>query len=208
MALNGSETDNPAGADATSTTVAGSLLDSFLRYKKNLSRVVGRIVRPEEIEDIVQETFVLSFVASRDRQLRNPQAFMVRVAKNIALDHIKRAENRLNCSLDDLDTNELLAAYADMPEVRCQSEERFLAFCRAVAELPVSCRRVFILKKVYGLSLVEISGRLGISQSTVEKHVAKGMFMVIEYMLQRGHDTSVAEEPQGMTYSAGVKNLD
>jgi RNA polymerase sigma-70 factor (ECF subfamily) len=44
-----------------------------------------------------------------------------------------------------------------------------------VAQLPLQCRRAFLLKKVYGLSQKEIAGYLGISESTVEKHVAKGL---------------------------------
>ncbi len=48
--------------------------------------MVGRIVRPEEIEDIVQEAFVTSYAASRTQEIRNPQAFMMRVARNLALE--------------------------------------------------------------------------------------------------------------------------
>ena len=55
-------------------------------------------------------------------------------------------------------------------------------FCRAVGGLPEQCRRAFILKKVYGLSQQEIADRLSISQSTVEKHIAKGLLMCREYM--------------------------
>ncbi len=166
---------------------AGGLLETFLSCKSLLTRIVGRIVRPDEIEDIVQETFVLSYAASRGQKLKNPRAFMVRVARNVAIDHIKRAEHQFLCCIDDLDEVDLLMSLEQLPDIRCQSEERFLAFCRGVATLPVSCRRVFILKKVYGLSMQEIAGRLGISQSTVEKHVAKGMFIVVEYMLRQGH---------------------
>lgn len=71
--------------------------------------MVGCIVRPDEIEDIVQETFVLSFAASRKQDIRNPQAFMMRVARNIALDHIGKLERKLNCSLDEVDDGDLIS---------------------------------------------------------------------------------------------------
>lgn len=167
-----------------------SLTDSFLSCRWRLAKMVGRIVRPDEIEDIVQEAFVMSYAASRNQEIRNPKAFMMRVARNIALDHVGKAERKLNCSLEDIDE-------AAMPEgldteLRCQSDERFLEFCRAVSALPTSCRRVFVLKKVYGLSLNEIGDYLGISTSTVEKHVAKGLSIVVEHMLKKGHS---AEAP-------------
>ena len=162
-----------------------SFLESFLGCRRLLIRMVGRIVRPEEIEDIVQEAFVLSYAASRTQELRNPEAFMMRVARNIALDHVGKADRRLNCSLDDIAETDLVADIDT--ELSCQSQERFLEFCRAVSALPISCRRVFILKKVYGLSLGEISTHLGISSSTAEKHVAKGLAIVVEHMIKSGH---------------------
>jgi RNA polymerase sigma-70 factor (ECF subfamily) len=43
------------------------------------------------------------------------------------------------------------------------------------------------LKRVYGLSQREIAERLGISQSTVEKQVAKGLFMCATFMDEMGY---------------------
>src|SRR5690554_1142067 len=133
-----------------------SWLDNFLAHRPLLSRIIGRIVRPDDIEDIVQETFLHSFAAARKQAIGNPRAFMVTTARNIALNHIGRAEHRLVGSLEDvLETN------WEVPETstehRHQVEEKFTAFCRAVARLPCACRKVFILKKVYGLSQQEIA---------------------------------------------------
>jgi RNA polymerase sigma-70 factor (ECF subfamily) len=161
------------------------LVESFLNCKPLLSRVVGRIVRPSEIEDIVQETFVLSYAAARHQDIANPRAFMLRTARNIALDHIGSAGRRLNCSLEELGDEAFMSQVSTI-EAEVQSDERFLAFCRAVSELPVHCRRVFILKKVYGLSQKEIASCLGLSPRTVEKHVARGMFMTARYMQAKG----------------------
>jgi len=46
-----------------------------------------------------------------------------------------------------------------------------------------------VLKKVYGLSQKEIAEYLGISQSTVEKHVAKGLLMCVQAMREMGHSS-------------------
>jgi RNA polymerase sigma-70 factor (ECF subfamily) len=77
--------------------------------------------------------------------------------------------------------------HSENVEDRYQAEEMFVYFCRAIAELPVDCRRVFILKKVYGLSQAEIAERFAISVSMVEKHVAKGMAMTGTYMVTQGY---------------------
>ena len=46
---------------------------------------------------------------------------------------------------------------------------------RAVNGLPPKCRDVFVLRMIEGLSQREIAERLGITVSTVEKHLARGL---------------------------------
>ncbi|MDT8397517.1 MAG: RNA polymerase sigma factor [Pseudomonadales bacterium] len=174
-------------------TTMKAWLENFLACRPLLFRLIGRIVRPDEIEDIVQETFVLTYAAARKQNIDNPRAFMLRTARNIALNCVGRAERKLNCSMEELDESDV-STETDAVDQQCQSDEKFLVFCRAVAELPLHCRRVFILKKVYGLSQQEIATYLGLSPSTVEKHVAKGMLLTAQYMIGRGHPVGAAEE--------------
>jgi RNA polymerase sigma factor (sigma-70 family) len=162
-----------------------SLLDSFLAYRTQLLRYIGRIVRPHEIEDIVQETFVQSFTASRQQPIRNPRAFMFRTARNLALNSINRAEHRLACSMEIVDEGEFESEH-DLVEDKYESDQRFHSFCKAVSLLPDACRKAFVLKKVYGLSQKEIAQHMGIAESTVEKHIAKGMSTTAAYLQQLG----------------------
>jgi RNA polymerase sigma-70 factor (ECF subfamily) len=82
----------------------------------------------------------------------------------------------------DEDTDMWRNAISEPLETTAQTDEEFLMFCRAVRELPVQCRRVFVLRKVYGLSQQEVARHLGISEATVEKHVAKGVVNSGAYM--------------------------
>lgn len=162
------------------------LLETFLAHRNQLFRMIGRIVKPNEIEDIVQETFIQSFAAARNQQIHNPLAFMFRTARNLALNNVNRAEQRLNTPIDDMDESVFMSD-PDLIEKQHHSEEMFHSFCRAVSSLPVHCRRVFILKKVYGLSQKEIAVYLGIAPSTVEKHIARGMTATAEYLRNLGY---------------------
>ena len=56
----------------------------------------------------------------------------------------------------------------------------------AVDSLPPVCRRAFVLRKVYKLSHGEIAEVLGITPSTIEKHVVKGMIRCRDYLRERG----------------------
>jgi RNA polymerase sigma factor (sigma-70 family) len=160
-----------------------SFLQSFLGSRIRLARMIGRVVKPDDVEDILQETFISAYAASKKLNIENQQAFMVRVARNLALDHVKRMDKKVTSSLEEIEDDYLLGH--GNPESSHQINEQFMALCEAVGQLPVSCRRVFILKKVYGLSLEEIANELNISTSTVEKHVGKGLALVTEQMRSR-----------------------
>jgi RNA polymerase sigma-70 factor (ECF subfamily) len=62
-----------------------------------------------------------------------------------------------------------------------------VAFCRSTRALPRQCRRAFLLRKVYGLSQREVATRLGVTEGTIEKHIAKAMFECVRYMQANGY---------------------
>ncbi len=150
------------------------LVDVFLNYRTQLRRAVSGIVRSDDIDDIVQETFIKSYEADLKQDIKYERTYMLRTARNLAINHVSRACERSNISMEECneyDSN-LMGSHL---ETLFESKERFFHFCRATDMLSNEVKRVFILKKVYGLSQKEISCRLGISESMVEKHVAKGL---------------------------------
>lgn len=158
--------------------------DIFQACRARLARLVSRIVPPQDIEDIVQETYVRVCQYHTSKEVDEPRALMLSVARNLALDHIKRADYRLTRGFQsDLELEATLAARAvDESFETVASNEEFSLFCDAVRGLPLQCRRVFVLKKVYGYSQREIALELGIAESTVEKHIASGMQHCIHYL--------------------------
>jgi len=78
-----------------------TIIDTFLSCRSYLARAVSRIVPPHEIEDIVQETYVRVCQFKPKEEVRAPRALMVRITRNLALDHIKRAEWRLTGRIEE-----------------------------------------------------------------------------------------------------------
>jgi len=72
----------------------------FLSIRDALARAVSGIVPPAQVEDVVQETYVRVCQARTLDEIALPKAFMFRTARNIALNYVNRAENRLSQSLD------------------------------------------------------------------------------------------------------------
>lgn len=154
----------------------------YLSLRQRLARSVSAMVPPHEVEDIVQETYVRVCQVKQPAAITQPRSFLLKIARNLALDYLKRADNRLTDPLDE--QLEDLYPGADHTLQRAASDQEFALFCEAVRHLPQQCRRVFVLKKVYGYSQREIAEQLRLSQSTVEKHIATGMLRCQEYLAQ------------------------
>ena len=156
----------------------------YLSSRNSLAKIVSRIVPPHEIEDIVQETYVRICQVENKEIIESPKSFMYKTARNLALDYLKQSNVKLVDKIDDLPSLESLKIdqNRDDPYEATIIDHEFSHFCNAVRRLPVQCRRVFVLKKVYGCSQREIAENLNLSESTVEKHIANGMKRCTLYM--------------------------
>jgi RNA polymerase sigma-70 factor (ECF subfamily) len=162
------------------------LTDTFISYRRTIKALISRIVKPDDIDDIVQETFVRSYEANMKQEIKYARSYMLKTAKNIAYNHNAKWDNKYNDSIESF-VELPLELSSNHFEDDYESKERFLSFCRATEQLSGAVRKCFILKKVYGLSQKEIAQYLQLSESTVEKHVAKGLLKSFQYMEQRHH---------------------
>jgi len=149
----------------------------FLSCRNLLFKVVSGIVPPKDVEDVVQDTYVRVCQVDDFSRIRQPRSFLVRTAKNLAFDHIKRAEYRLADAFEDLGDDWEVCGPDSLDKTFSQvaAHQEFVMFCEAVRCLPVQMRRAFVLKKVYGFSQREIAEHMSLSESTVEKHIAAGI---------------------------------
>ncbi|SMF25088.1 RNA polymerase sigma-70 factor, ECF subfamily [Alteromonadaceae bacterium Bs31] len=170
----------------------------FISIRNKLERVVSHIVPPKEVEDIVQETYVRVCQVEKQDEIQHPRSFMLKVAKNLALDHLKRAETRLVSSIEEDESIEwsMQGSLSDETYNKVAANQEFEHFCEAVRQLPVQCRKAFVLKKVYGYSQKEIASSLQISESTVEKHIASGINRCAKYMSAHGISPKQLKSPR------------
>ena len=177
----------------------------YLASRKSISHVVSRIVPPHEIEDIVQETYVRICQIENKETINSPKSFMVKTAKNLALDYIKQANVKLVDTGTDFDELEYLLTDVNKDEMyeKAVSNHEFSHFCDAIRQLPVQCRKVFVLKKVYGYSQREIAKKLNISESTVEKHIAMGIKRCTLFMRTSLNNPQEQKDPSTKTSKGG-----
>ncbi len=161
--------------------------DVFIQHLAGLKSYLSRFFSsPHDIEDVLQEAYIRSVQAKDISQIKSPKAFLYKVAKNLALNNQAKAANKLTDYMADFDE---LAVFDNEMQLEDQvnGEKQFVQFCEAVKRLPSQCRKAFVLKKVYGFSNKEVAERLGITVSTVDKHLMKGLAMCRTHLERQGY---------------------
>ena len=161
-------------------------LNQIFRHRAALHRYLRRFTSgAEDIEDLVQETYVRIYAIEDRDAVNSPRALLFRIAHNLAVERSRRQIARATDSVGDFEVLNVDTLEAP-PDEQIDSRRRFESFCTAIDRLPPLCRRVFVLRKVYKLSHAEIAEVLGVSHSTIEKHVAKGLMRCREYLRDQG----------------------
>jgi RNA polymerase sigma-70 factor (ECF subfamily) len=115
---------------------------------------------PDQAEDLAQDVWGrLIELRSNGRPLQNPVGFLIRMARNLCLDHLK-ARRKVQ-SLEVL-SESLHPAYS-MPEVSDREE----LVVRSIEKLPVDYQDVLILNTYCGYSFEEIAAMLGKSPEAI-----------------------------------------
>lgn len=176
-----------------------SLLDAwFIReilvHEGALVRYLARSwPRRDEIHDLRQETYARVYQSAAKALPQQPRAFLFTTARNLMADHVRRSRV---VSIEPMGDFEPLHVLMDelSPERWCDGRQLLLRLADAFDRLPDRCREVFWLRRVEELSQREVAVRLGISEKTVEKHVAKGMRLVADYF--HGNQDEPMDRPQ------------
>jgi RNA polymerase sigma factor (sigma-70 family) len=123
-----------------------------------------------DVEDLTQEVFLrLARPVHRD-SLRQPDAFLFTLARNLVRDRARRLYTRAARSavnLEDLDLSCELPTLEEFVEY----EERLQDATQALEGLKSETRRAFIMHRVFRCSYAEIASDLGVSVSMIEKHI-------------------------------------
>lgn len=142
------------------------------RHRAPLLRFFQRRVGVgEDANDLVQDVF--SRLSGRDLAgIENIQGYVFQVAANVLRDMARRASVRviLTSAPDGFDVEDE-AGFS--PERILQSKEALQIMVAALYELPEQVRIVFSHYHFDGVAQVEIARRMGLSLSTIEKHMAK-----------------------------------
>ena len=166
-------TADPRETRDSSRTLVETL---YRQYSESLRRFLShqRLSR-DEVADIVQETYYRVHRAGGVDGIRNPKAFLFRVAKNIRLNAAKHLRSRVE--IDEVDAAALDVASDEPGPYRSFQSQQELAVVRAaLEELAPTCRQAFVMNRFENMTFGEIAAELDLSVSMIEKHVSHAIF--------------------------------
>lgn len=132
----------------------------------------------QQAEDLAHDAFVR--VLENDAQpVEQPRAYLHQTARNIAVDGYRREDRRQALEQEGLD---LTLAAGDDPEAYVNALELADSVERALAQLPLNCRKVFIWQKLEGLTQAEIAERMGLTKNMVEKYMIRTLRHLREHL--------------------------
>lgn len=156
---------------------AQDLIAAYFEQREPLGRFFrARLGAQADVEDLLQDLYLKVSAIEPDRDVREPRAYLYRLASNLLMDRWRSSRRSairdgawrmathatgLSEDLDDAPSAEAVVA----------GRQRLAMLTRALSDLPPKTSTVFRLHKFEGLSYAEVAARLGISRSSVEKHM-------------------------------------
>lgn len=132
-----------------------------------------------EVDDIIQETYSRLVGADSVAHVVDAKSYTFQIASSVVIDHLRRMKVVSIASVPDLEAIEVRSEEPS-PERQAIDRAELHRLATAIAALPARVREVFTLRRIHGLSQREVAERMGITESTVEKHMSRGFLIMLE----------------------------
>jgi RNA polymerase sigma-70 factor (ECF subfamily) len=150
----------------------GEAIYNYLRFQ---------LVAPDEAEDLTAETFLRAVRSAErfDASRASAQTWLLTIARNVLIDHIRSVRTRRHVGLDELRD---LAVDAPSPEERMLRREAVAGVLEAMAQLSQEDREVLSLRFGGDLDVPEIAALMGVKAGTVRTRLWRALERLRERM--------------------------
>jgi len=151
------------------------------RHSRLAFAIIRRILQsPSDAEEVLQETFVRvwSRADTYDPRLGSPAAWVVRIARNRAIDRLRARQARADVNAPvpaAAEAAPLEPPTRETPETMMQNAHAAMAVRGAVAELPAPQRTLIEAAFFEGYTHQELSARFGVPLGTVKTRIRNGL---------------------------------
>ncbi len=142
-----------------------------------------RVVASADVEDVVQECYCRLAQLPDVAHVTMPRAYLFTMARHIVQRQRERARVVRIETLADIASAE---GESDplTPERFAQAREELGRVQAALSHLSDRARRIFVMRKVEGLSQKAIAQSLGISETIVENEASRGLRAVLLHLTE------------------------
>lgn len=145
----------------------------YKNERGRLLRYFRRKVGPDVAPDLVQEAFTRLLHSKALERIENPTAYLTRIAQNLLIERWRRLAREQSVFLP-FDEGRDAPVCAEQ-EFRIEAMELRRAMAQALRAMTPKTRRVFLMHRMRNLNHREIGEKLGITQQTVQYHIARAL---------------------------------
>lgn len=156
-----------------------------MAHYRRLEKLLRRRGRThEEAEDLIQETFLrVKVYLDQGKEIREPEAFLVRTALNLSQD-VRLHERRHLYAHKPVEDLELLDR-GPRPDEVFEADQRLQQLKKVLDGVSTRTREVFLMHRLYGMTYEQIADHFDVSVSAIEKHIAKAWSVLGREVLRR-----------------------
>lgn len=151
--------------------------------------LIARLGNEADADDVVHEAFIKYQKAAKRGFIENPKALLFSIVRNHSLDLI-RQNSRLKARESAYGEFRLgyvggeLIDPAPNAEDSVFGKQKAQRFASVVGQLSPRVRQAFMLHKIEEYSYADVAHQMGISKSTVEKHMITALRALSEALCQ------------------------
>ncbi len=156
------------------------LAQHVLPHEATMRARLGHLTRRTgvDVDDIVQETYAVLARLESVEAIRNPRGYALQVATSLFLQDLRRRKVVSIGTMSDLASLNVIDDRPS-PEQQVSGQQELRRVQTAISSMPSKIGKVFWLRRVEGLSQRETANRLGLTEHTVEKYMARGMKILL-----------------------------
>lgn len=176
------------------------LAREVLPHEGDVRRWLARRIRglsAIDLDDTLQEAYARLCAVDPER-IVDARAYFFVTARHVVGEALRRSRVVPIETMADIDSLNIVSGELD-PERRLSGRQDVERFRKALEKLPPKCRQAFELRKFEELSQRQIAERMGVAESTVEKHLAKALRSIMAEMAN--------EERRGMAELVSMNEL-
>lgn len=177
---------------------------TILPHEAALRRHVRRMATTPhiDVDDVVSETLSRAYFTEDFPRIDHGRAFLFTIARNLMTDlarHRAVVPFELMANLESFEPSDP----GPSPENTAVARDELRRLQQVVDSLPTQCRQVFLLRRIDELCMSDIAVRLGLSVSTVEKHLSKAMALLTRGMAE---GEPVQNQSKGLAWQRRKEN--